>query len=150
MRIFFDTNILVRLMNPVDPNHATAFRVANHYLRNGDDLVLAPQNVYEFWVVATRPAVANGLGMTVTEAATELVNLRQQFTILDDIPPILHEWERLVTTHGVIGKPAYDARLVAAMPVHGLTHILTFNIGDFQRFPGITVLDPAMVAAPGP
>ncbi|MCG6133823.1 MAG: hypothetical protein MET45_04030 [Nostoc sp. LLA-1] len=28
----------------------------------------------------------------------------------------------------------HDARLVAVMCVHGLTHILTFNISDFTRY----------------
>ncbi len=28
----------------------------------------------------------------------------------------------------------HDARLTAAMLVHGLTHILTFNISDFARY----------------
>ena len=35
-----------------------------------------------------------------------------------------------------------DARLVAAMTVHGVRHVLTFNGEDFSRYPGITVLDP--------
>jgi hypothetical protein len=36
------------------------------------------------------------------------------------------------------------------MTVHGLTHILTFNMGHFARFSAITALDPAVVAAPLP
>jgi len=29
------------------------------------------------------------------------------------------------------------------MLVYAVTSILTFNIADFQRYPGITVFDPA-------
>ena len=29
-----------------------------------------------------------------------------------------------------------------AMLVHGLTHLLTFNVDDFRRFEGITVVHP--------
>jgi Tfp pilus assembly protein PilE len=37
-------------------------------------------------------------------------------------------------THGVSGKKAHDARLVAAMIVSAVTHILTFiAIEDWQR-----------------
>jgi hypothetical protein len=36
----------------------------------------------------------------------------------------------------------HDARLVAAMHVHGVTHLLTLNVRDFARYPGITVVHP--------
>jgi hypothetical protein len=36
----------------------------------------------------------------------------------------------------------HDARLVAVMRVHSLTHILTFNTTDFIRYPAITVVHP--------
>jgi predicted nucleic acid-binding protein len=49
----------------------------------------------------------------------------------------------LVGTHLVSGKQAHDAHLVAVMLVYAVTDILTFNIADFRRYPGITVLDPA-------
>jgi predicted nucleic acid-binding protein len=53
------------------------------------------------------------------------------------------EWRRLVGAHAVSGKSAHDARLVAAMKVHGITHILTFNSGDFGRYPEVTVIEPS-------
>lgn len=34
------------------------------------------------------------------------------------------------------------AKLVASMLVHGLTHILTFNFGDFARYSEITAVHP--------
>lgn len=43
------------------------------------------------------------------------------------------------------GKPAHDARLVAAMQVHGLTAILTFDSIGFSRYDGIDVVHPAAV-----
>jgi predicted nucleic acid-binding protein len=47
----------------------------------------------------------------------------------------------------VIGKPAHDARLVAAMQVHGLTAILTFDRTGFSRYPGVEVIHPEQVKA---
>ena len=58
------------------------------------------------------------------------------------MPAIYPEWERLVIQYAVIGRNAHDARIVAAMKVHGITHLLTFNVGDFKRFQGITVVAP--------
>jgi predicted nucleic acid-binding protein len=52
----------------------------------------------------------------------------------------------LVIQQRVSGKPAHDARLVAAMQVHGITSILTFDKSDFSRYPGIEVIHPADIA----
>ena len=40
----------------------------------------------------------------------------------------------------------HDTRLVAAMKVHGLSHILTFNVKDFKRFVDITVISLQIIA----
>jgi predicted nucleic acid-binding protein len=67
--------------------------------------------------------------------------------LLPETPALYQAWENLVTQHQVSGKPAHDARLVAAMQVHGLTAILTFDKAGFSRYPGIEVLHPADVIA---
>jgi hypothetical protein len=36
------------------------------------------------------------------------------------------------------------------MQVHGIDQLLTFNVGDFQRYTAITVLDPAAVLTSSP
>jgi predicted nucleic acid-binding protein len=46
----------------------------------------------------------------------------------------------------VTGKPAHDARLVAAMHVHGISAILTFDRTGFSRYDGIEVIDPADIS----
>jgi hypothetical protein len=45
------------------------------------------------------------------------------FLLLPDTPAIYPAWEALVIQHKVSGKPAHDARLVAAMQVHGLSTV---------------------------
>jgi hypothetical protein len=49
----------------------------------------------------------------------------------------------LMATENGRGVQVREARLVAAMHVHGVTHLLTLNDQDFTRFDGITVVDPA-------
>jgi hypothetical protein len=44
--------------------------------------------------------------------------------LLPETSAIYPAWESLVIQYRVSGKPAHDARLVAAMKVHGLTAIL--------------------------
>jgi predicted nucleic acid-binding protein len=56
----------------------------------------------------------------------------------------------LLVVHAVKGKQVHDARLVAMMEAHGITHILTLNGADFARYPGIVVIDPAGVIPPSP
>jgi predicted nucleic acid-binding protein len=104
-----------------------------------------PQNLIEFWAVATRPAESNGLGLKVDETAAGLDGLKVIFELLPDTLAIYPEWETVVRTHQVKGKGSHDARIAAAMPAHGVTHILTFNGGDFKRFAGVKSVDPADV-----
>ncbi len=111
----------------------------------GDRLHIVPQNLIEFWNVYTRPLERNGMGRTAAEAEAEVNRLKALFPLLLDIPAIYQEWERLVIAHAVIGVNVHDARLVAAMLAHNLTHILTFNTSDFTRYAEITAVHPTAV-----
>jgi len=143
--ILLDTNILIRLAQPDHAHHITARDAVRALLEQGEELITVPQNLYEFWVVATRPTAANGLGMTVQQAQLELSQIKKLFRLFRDERGILPQWEQLVVDHSVQGKIAHDARLVAAMTRHDTTQLLTFNAGDFKRFPDITVLTPDSV-----
>ncbi len=100
------------------------------------------QNLVEFWNVATRPKERNGFGLSVAEADREATLIEGEFTLLPDNEQLHPEWRRLVLTHSVVGVQVHDARLVAAMRVHGIRHLLTLNDQDFLRYPGITVVHP--------
>jgi predicted nucleic acid-binding protein len=128
------------------PDHEFATRALELLAERGTDLHIVPQNLFELWVVATRPAEQNGLGVLPAEAARELARLKSMFILLPDIPAIYPIWESLVIQHRVAGKPAHDARLVAAMHAHGLNAILTFDQSGFSRYPGIEVVHPAIVS----
>ncbi len=95
--------------------------------------------------MATRPGAHNGLGLTVDETAKLIGKLKNLFTVLPDNSDIFPEWEQIVVRHQVSGKQAHDARFVAAMLVHGVTHLLTFNTDDFKRYTEITVVEPKAV-----
>ena len=110
----------------------------------GEDICIVPQNLTEFWAVATRPQSANGLAMTTAQTEVELARLKSFFRFLKDNAMIHDEWRSLLRNE-VSGKNTYDARLVAAMSVHGITTLLTFNGADFKRFQGISVISPADV-----
>jgi predicted nucleic acid-binding protein len=150
MKVILDANILLRAAESESPDHRPALDALKALRRRGDELRLVPQSLYEFWTVSTRPIDKNGRGKTPDQVAAEVTYLKSDFPLFPDVPDIFAEWERLVVTHKVSGKPSHDARYVAAMLVHGVTHILTFNDADFRRFPEVTVLTPAAVLAAPP
>lgn len=145
MSYLIDTNVLVRLAQPKNPYQREARLALTTLRRQPEFLGIIPQNLIEFWAVATRPASANGLDLTVEESAKQIAKLKAIFTLLPDVSDIFAEWEQLVLHHQVSGKQAHDARLVAAMKAHNLTHLLTFNTGDFMRYNEITVVNPSHV-----
>jgi predicted nucleic acid-binding protein len=108
---------------------------------------MVPQNCIEFWNVATRPVTRNGYGLSVTDANTSLRLIERLFPILPEQAAVYQEWRTLVVQFGVAGVQVHDARLVAAMRVHNITHILTANTDDFARFGriGIVPVHPAHV-----
>lgn len=141
MRVLVDTNVVVRLaqidsaQNPIAHHGVRVLRSNHHPL-------IVPQVEYEFWAVATRPVNSNGLGFTTSETQAELEKLREYFTLLRDERGIYEIWQDLVSRYEVIGKRTHDARLVAAMLRHRITHLLTFNTGHFASFTEIEAIDP--------
>jgi len=105
--------------------------------KEGYRICITSQNLIEVWAVATRPVEQNGLGLNASQAERILLRVEASAFRLPDSDDVHAEWRRLVVLHGVCGKKAHDARLVAAMHVHRVTHILTFNVDDFARFPDV-------------
>src|ERR1035441_8708004 len=117
MAVLIDSNVLLRSLHPGHPHYAPAENsVATLRLRN-ETLCIAPQVLIEFWAVATRPRDDNGLGLSSARVADELLSLRRLFRLLPSTPDVLEAWQRLVVTHGVLGKQTHDAHLVAIMEV---------------------------------
>jgi predicted nucleic acid-binding protein len=145
VRWLVDTNILLLSAQTRHPAFGDVDSVVRVLLAREDSLFVIAQNLIEFWAVATRPVANNGLGLTIAQATQELTKLKDLFFILPDTGDILPEWEQLVVKHQVLGKQVYDTRLVAAMSVHNLTNLLTFNTDDFKRFTIITAVNPQSI-----
>jgi predicted nucleic acid-binding protein len=110
-----------------------------------ESLSITHQNIVEFWAVATRPVAANGLGFSIEETIKAIKLLKKLFKVHPETPNIFAEWENLVIIYRVTGKSTHDARIVAAMKVHGLKNIITFNASDFKRFVDIAAIDPTTI-----
>ena len=82
------------------------------------------------------------MGFTPAETDAALRNLEVIIKVIPDTPDIYPRWRKLVTDHAVSGVQVHDTRIAAAMHVHKLTHLLTFNVRDFKRFSDITSVTP--------
>src|SRR5262245_1532490 len=147
--ILLDTNLLTRMTRSHHPQAGVARAAIQTLLGRGERLIVVPQNLYEFWAVATRapgspPAGRNGLGMTAAQAGHWLRFFRRRFTLLPDREELIGLWQDLVERHVVTGFRAHDVRLVAAMQSYGINRLLTFNAADFRGL-AVVILDPATV-----
>jgi predicted nucleic acid-binding protein len=118
--ILLDTNLLTRVTRSSEAQSELARAAIGTLRSRGEELIVVPQNLYEFWAVATRPAGApplglNGLGMTPGQAGQWLRFFRRRFTLLPDQEHLSALWQALVEAHSIKGFRAHDARLVAAM-----------------------------------
>ena len=141
-----DTNILLRFVAPTDPNHALVRDAIYSLLVSGEEVCYTSQNLAEFWNVCTRPVTSrSGFGLSVEETDRRAKLVERYFTFLPDSVAVHAQWRSLVVDYRVSGVQVHDARLVAAMLVHGLTHIITFNTTDFARYIEITAVYPKAV-----
>lgn len=137
MRAVLDANVLVGLFLEDGPRSDDARDLLDRHPLA--DKVLAPQTVYEAYVVLSRPRSDNGYGFRGRDVREKLRIFSSQVPILPDTSDLVDRWLDLCETHDVKGKPAHDARLAAWANAHGVTAILTLNPGDFARY-GLTVL----------
>jgi predicted nucleic acid-binding protein len=140
-----DTNVASRSVIPAAPQYPVIVSALDRLIRNGDVVYVTAQVLVEFHAMATRPAAANGFGFPVTQAVLEARKIEAAFPRLPETDDIYHLWRTLVERYAIVGRQVYDARLVAVMLAHGVTHVLTNNAAHFRRFSEITAVEPADV-----
>lgn len=137
-----DSNILLRWAQPSDPSFATVVAAVERLEQSKAIPSYVSQNLGEFWNALTRPANKNGYGRLPEEADALARVIETKFRLLPDSLAVHLEWRRLLTDYRISGVQVHDARLVAAMHVHGVKRILTFNIRDFERYTDIEAIHP--------
>lgn len=149
MGMLLDTSMLGRLANRSDVSHPIATAAIAKLHRSGEALHICPQNLIEFRNFATRPVVANGLGLAPSAAESLASTFESSFSLLEETPAIYPAWKAIVGSLGLVGKQVHDARLIAICHVHAVSHLLTFNLPHFVRMagigPGVVVVDPASI-----
>jgi predicted nucleic acid-binding protein len=142
-----DSNILIRWVQPSDPDYSVVRSALDALARQGAVLCYTSQNLAEFWNTCTRPVDRNGYGLSPQEADRRARLFEARLRLLPESLVVHQEWRRVLVAHGVSGIQVYDARLVAAMLVHRIRQILTFNAKDFARFTDVEARLPKDVIA---
>lgn len=138
-----DSNVLLRWVRPEHTDYPVTVSAMDALLRRDAVLCYTSQNVAEFWNTCTRPVDRNGYSLSPQDADRTARSFEERLRLLADSLAVHQEWRRLLVTHGVSGVRVHDARLVAAMHVHGINYILTFNGRDFARYNDIEAVHPA-------
>ena len=146
MATALDANVLLRFSQKAHPLSSMVRNAAKQFHTSGEELCMLPQNLVEFWGVATRPISARGgFGLTTQQANRKVRLLERFLTLTPDTPEIHEEWRRLVVQHKVSGVQVHDARIAAFLRVHGITRLLTFNTKDFTRYSGFVAVHPEII-----
>jgi predicted nucleic acid-binding protein len=137
-----DTNILLRISRKADPQHQLIDAALARLASTKCSFYYTQQNIAELWNVMTRPAFKNGFGLTIAEADREVRAIEAGMRLLPDNEDIYQEWRRIIAEYAVAGVQVHDARLAAAVKVHGVQCILTLNVADFGRYTGVKAIHP--------
>lgn len=139
MKLFVDTNVLVYAANTGLIFTDDARRVLRKEIRGGAELYVSTQVLREFAKVMT--------GYNYAGIAPTLRNLdrfERWMKVLPESAATVAVWKTFVARYQVRGKNMYDCNLAATVHAHGVTHILTHNVGDFQRYSDILTVVPML------
>lgn len=146
MPYLVDSNVLLRWVKPNHRDYLLIVSATDAILQHDGVLCYTSQNVGEFWNACTRPVDRNGYGLSPQKTDRLAKTFEANLRLLPDSLAVHEEWRKLLVEHSVSGVQVHDARLVAAMRVHGVKRILTFNDKDFTRYAGIETMHPRSVS----
>jgi predicted nucleic acid-binding protein len=144
--VLVDTNVLLAATVPLRSLHRAALTVLNQWPNQGTVLAASVQVFREYLAVATRPAEANGLGLPVSDALSNVDAFLGRMRLLAEGESTWTHLRELIAHHRCQGKQIHDANVVATALSHGIAQLVTANVGDFLRFsPKVKVIDLATV-----
>ncbi len=142
VKVFVDTNVLLRATILPFPNYAIVKPFLDRYIAQGDELWISGQVVREYFNQATRPQ-SFMKPMDGAQIGAQYKKLRTVFKIANETEAVIEQFVKLLQTYPTGGKQVHDANLVATMLVYGIDTLLTINIDDLKRFGDkITIVSP--------
>lgn len=132
-QVFVDTNVLVYATVNVSPFYHDARQALNQVAAQGDSLWISRQVLREFLAVITRPMVF-GVNIPWSVALSSVQSFEKQFHVADETSATTAQLVNLLQTIHTHSKQIHDANIVATMRVHNVSHLLTHNVADFNRY----------------
>jgi toxin-antitoxin system PIN domain toxin len=138
-----DANIFVYAINPDSPQHAPAQALLDAARDPSVTLYVTSQILCEFYsVITNRKRVAVP---TSPADALEIISDLLALPGLHVLPAPAQTVTRLLKLlqrRAVTGSEVFDLQIVATMQANDVQRIYTFNTGDFEIFPELTVAAP--------
>ena len=142
MACLIETGVLLRAFDVSSPECRPIRQTLRRLWTRQERLVVAVQNIAEFWNVLTRPVGSNGYGLSSQFAARRLMLIERGCDVVTENADSYRVWKELLTTHSITGVAVHEARLVSVMLAHGVPSIFTLNERDFRRYTGLSVIRP--------
>jgi len=138
-----DANVLVYAADTGAPQHAISDALIKTARDAATVLYLTSQVLCEFYsVVTNRRRSAAPYSPTEALEAISAVLALPGIRLLPTPARAVAGWMSLLQRHPVTGHNVFDLQLVATMLANDVRQIYTFNTGDFEVFPELTVIAP--------
>ncbi len=145
--VFIDTNILLHANLADSPFQQVAQARLIELKNHGAEIWISRQILKEYLAVLTRPAYMVG-GVAVQTLIDDLNYFTYTFQVADDTSLVAQHLVKLLRQITITGRQVYDANIVATMQAHGITQLLTHNVGDFARYAHLITVLPLVIANP--
>ena len=145
--LFLDTNVLLAATDLSRALHGEARLLLEQAEPHGLHLAVSGQVIREYLSVSTRPTGANGLGLSVHDAVSNVRQFLARAVLFEEDEAASKRTVELVDAHRIKGNRVHDAGIAGTMRAHHLRYIVTENVGDFSQFQGLEVLSLGQVAS---
>jgi predicted nucleic acid-binding protein len=106
-----------------------------------DELWISRQVIREYVMSVTRPQTFMQ-PMAAANVIARVQFFEQTFQVADDTSVTTAKLLELINIVAIGGKQVHDANIVATMLVNQITHLLTHNTGDFNRYGHLVTVIP--------
>jgi len=140
-RLFIDTNILVYANASEAPCHKIALIALKQWRESGTEQWISAQVLREYMAILSRPQTFS-VPIDSKLLLERVRYFQQRFRVVYETPVITEKLLMLTQNVEVGGKQIHDANIVATMLANNITHLLTHNITDFNRFDDFITVIP--------
>ena len=140
--IFIDANVLLYSMNSDSEFHEDARHALQKTEQKGIESVSSTQILREFYGISSRPG-KDGRQVDTKPILESIIAFRDSFRILDDNSYVsMQLFGHIANNYYVGGRQIHDANIVSTMLTYHISHLLTNNPKDFERFDDLITIVP--------